>query len=334
MRWQGKTGTSAALPAGFPEPAHAVLTAWEPFLKRAGFRADADAAGRCLLLTSEKSSHADEQLRQLGKVGSWLDAHFPAPAATGPDKPAATPACAALFVVRNPEEYGQLLEQLKQVAPVLAGWTSDAKKDTGFVLIEPLCAAFLESAPGLKEWSPAHELVDRCAQLLFVQRFGEQPYWLQQGVAWAAEWGYDSTIYSYPYRHEFVAAAEHGAWPGELKTAIAARGEKPLELAEFALLRRGHWDSERARLSFGCASFLALQPGPKVAQALASLQAYRDETNRKDQGDGTWTRDPAYEIPAEKQLELLERELGPKLMERVSAFLSKGNESFRALGRP
>ncbi len=332
VRWQGKTGTSVALPPGFPEPAHALLTVWEPFLKKAGYRADADATGRCLLLTSEKGSHADEQLRQLGRISSWLDARFPAPAAAGADKPA--PVCAALFVLRNPEEYGLLLAQLAQVAPTLAGWTADAKKDTGFVLIEPLCAAFLESAPGLKEWSPAHELVDRCAQLLFAQRFGEQPYWLQQGVAWAAEWGYDSTIYSYPYRHEFVAAAEHGAWPGELKQALAAREQKPLELSEFALMRRGHWDPERARLSFGCASFLALQPGPKVAQAFASLQAYRDEQNRKDQGDGTWTRDPLYEIPADKQLELLEKELGPKLMERVSAFLAKGGESFKALAHP
>ena len=147
------------------------------------------------------------------------------------------------------------------------------------------------------------------------------------GKSWTA-------IYSYPYRHEFVAAAEHGAWPGELKQALAAREQKPLELSEFALMRRGHWDPERARLSFGCASFLALQPGPKVAQAFASLQAYRDEQNRKDQGDGTWTRDPLYEIPADKQLELLEKELGPKLMERVSAFLAKGGESFKALAHP
>jgi len=71
-----------------------------------------------------------------------------------------------------------------------------------------------------------------------------------------------------------------------------------------------------------------------VVQALADLQAYRDEQNRKDQGDGTWTRDPLYEIPAGKQLELLEAQLGPKLMERVSAFLAKGNESFKALARP
>jgi hypothetical protein len=333
VRWQGKTGTSAALPAGFPEPAQAVLKVWEPFLKRADYRADADASGRLLLLTPEKGSHADEQLHQTAKVSAWFDGHFPAPsAAAGAEKP--PPTCAALFVLRNPEEYGRLLEQLAQVAPGLAGWTSDAKKDTGFVLLEPLCAAFLESAPGLKEWSPAHELADRWAQLLLVQRFGEQPYWIQQGVAWAAEWGYDSTIYSYPYRHEFVAATEHGAWPGELKAALAAREQKPLELSEFALMRRGHFDPERARLAFGCASFLALQPGPKVAQALADLQAYRDENNRKDQGDGTWTRDPSYEIPADKQLELLEKQLGPKLMERVSAFLAKGNESFRALARP
>jgi hypothetical protein len=332
VRWQGKTGTSAALPQGFPEPAHALLTAWEPFLKRAGFRVDADNAGRMLLLSSEKGAHADDLFAKLGKTSAWFDGHFPAlPESSAPKS---APACAALFVLRNPEEYGQLLERLAEIAPPLADWTLDAKKDTGFVLNEPLCAAFLESAPGLKEWSPAHELVDRAAQLLLVQRFGEQPYWLQQGVAWAAEWGYDGSIYSYPYRREFVFAAEHGAWPNELKNEFVGRAQKPLEMSEFASMRRGHFDLERARLSFGCASFLALQPGAKVSQALADLQAFRDEDNRKPQADGTWLRDVSYEIPPEKQLELLEKQLGPKLMERVSAFVGKGADSFKPLARP
>ena len=99
-------------------------------------------------------------------------------------------------------------------------------------------------------------------------------------------------------------------------------------------MRRGSWDPERAHLAFGCASFLALQPGDKLAQALTELQAFRDENNRVDQDDGTWISSLDYEIPADKQLELLEKQLGPKLMERVSAFLAKGNESFRALARP
>jgi hypothetical protein len=330
VRWQGKTGTSAALPPGFPEPAHAVLTAWEPFLKRAGYRADADATGRTLLFTSEKSTHTDDQLHQLAKVSAWFDAHLPAPAAA----PKSAPVCAALFVVRDPEENAQLLAQLAQIAPALAGWTVDAKKDTGFVLSEPLCAAFLESAPALKEWSPAHELVDRATQLLLVQRHGEQPYWIQQGLAWAAEWAYDGTLFSFPYRNEFIKVTEHAAWPGDLKTLVAARAPKLLELSEFALMRRGHWDPERARLAFGCASFLALQPGPKLGEALTQLAAFRDENNRKDKGDGTWTRDPLYEIPADKQLEILEAQLGPKLMERATAFLAKGADGFRALARP
>ena len=329
VRWQGKTGTSAALPAGFPEPAHAVLTAWEPFLKQAGYRADADPAGRVLLFTSEKSAHTDDQLHQLAKVSAWFDARLPAPAAAKPES-----VCAALFVVRDPAEYATLLARLAEIAPTLAGWTADAKKDTGFVLSEPLCAAFLESAPGLKEWSPAHELVDRATQLLLVQRFGEQPYWIQQGFAWAAEWGYDSTLYSFPYRNEFIKATEHGAWPGELKALVAARAPKLLELSEFALLRRGRWDPERARLAFGCASFLALQPGAKLAEALTQLATFRVENNRKDKDDGTWVTDPLYEIPAEKQLEILEAQLGPKLMERATAFLAKGTDSFRALVRP
>ncbi|MBK7643300.1 MAG: hypothetical protein IPJ19_09645 [Planctomycetes bacterium] len=332
VRWQTKTGTSAALPPGFPESAQAALAAWEPFLKSAGYRVDVDTKGRVLLCTSEKDSHADALLRQLAKVDSWIDARFPASAGEAEDKTA--PDCAALFVLRNPEDYAALLAQLAAVAPNLASWASQAGKETGFVLIDPLCAAFLESAPGMKEWSPVHELIDRAAQLFFLQRHGEQPYWLQQGVAWAAEWAYDGTLYSFPYRSEFVFATEHGAWPGELRTLAKERGEKPIDLGEFCAMRRGSWDAQRARLSFGAASFLALQPGDKLAQALHDLRAFREDNNRTYKDDGSWVSDPSYEVPAEKQLELLEARLGPKLMERVTAFLAKGNESFKGLAKP
>ena len=336
VHWQSKTGTSAALPEGFPESARTALAAWEPFLKRAGYRVDADATGRLLLCSSEDGSHAESSIKLLAKVSGWFDGRFkPLAGPTTPaSEPAAAPACATLFVLRHQADYALLLEELKKERPELAGWTTEASKETGFALAEPLCAAYLESAPDLEEWSAAHELVNRSAQLFLMQRFGVQPYWLQLGTAWAAEWAYDNNLYCFPYRREFVFAAEHGAWPGELKRDFGKRAKKPLEMGEFALLRRGSWDPVRARLAFGCASFLALQPADKLALALSDLQAYREENNRVDQDDGTWVSDLNYEIPAEKQLELLEARLGPKLLERVTAFFSKGNESFKALARP
>ena len=332
VHWQGKTATSAALPEGFPDAARTALTTWEPFLKRADYRADVEASGRVLLCTYEKGSHADEQMRQLAKVGAWFDARFPPLLA--PDAPKCEPVCATLFVLRNQEDYALLLAHVAEAAPALASWTPEARKETGFSLVDPLCGAYLESAMDLEEWSPVHELVDRAAQLLFMQRHGEQPYWLQQGVAWAAEWAFDGNIYCFPFRHEFVFAAEHGAWPGDLKNQFKSRAKKPLQMSEFALMRRGSWDAERSKLAFGCASFLVLQPADKVARALLDLRDFRTENNRQDQDDGTWVTDPLYEVPAEKQLEILEKQLGPKLMERISTFLAKGGDSFKALGRP
>ena len=60
------------------------------------------------------------------------------------------------------------------------------------------------NAAGMEEWSPDHEIVNRVAQLLFLRRFSQQSFWLQQGIAWCAEWGYDSSLYCFPYRHEFI----------------------------------------------------------------------------------------------------------------------------------
>src|SRR5439155_14982820 len=99
-----------------------------------------------------------------------------------PDQP-----CAAMIVVRDEKEYGTLLDRLAKSKPALKTWIEIARKQTGLVLEEPLSGAYVENAAGQEEWNADHELLNRVVQLMCLRRFGQQPNWIVQGIAWNAE---------------------------------------------------------------------------------------------------------------------------------------------------
>jgi hypothetical protein len=222
------------------------------------------------------------------------------------------------------------LEELARQDKSLESWTIAARKETGFVVPRPLCAAFLENAAGMQEWDPEHELVNRCAQLLLVRRFGLQPFWIQQGIGWCAEWHYDGSLYCFPFRREFVYATEHGAWPGELKQR-SAKMESPFDWAAFEGWSRGRWDGERARLAFGALAALLQEPPPKLALVLEELRVFRDADNRRKTGEHSWERDPGYEIKSAKLAEVLQKHLGADIGVKTVRFLERGSPAYKNL---
>jgi hypothetical protein len=224
---------------------------------------------------------------------------------------------AVLAILRNEEDQADLVGWLGQKESYLSGW-STSFHELGFVLHLPLVAGYVLEARGLKEWSPDHELANRVGQLLVLRRFGELPAWLQLGIGWAGEWSARHSIYCFPYRSEFVYAAEHDAWPGDVARE-AKQGPLPFEA--LARWRRGSYEPALARVAFGLASWLAAQEPAKVSAALRALQERRERQSRKEKPDGTWERDTGYELPPAEQLETLEHELGPQLLERAGKWL-------------
>lgn len=248
-----------------------------------------------------------------GSAGAWGSG------STGPDAHTSV-----MLVVRDAKDYGALIDALAATRPYLASWQATAKKLPAFVLEEPLCGAYLEKADGQEEWSPEHELVNRTAQLLVLRRFGQQPNWLVQGLGWEAEHAYDGTMYCFPFRDEFVFAAEHGAWPNELANAFADRAE-PLRLQEVASWPRGRYEPEPARLAWGLVHHLARTSKAKLGPLLDELRRFRDEHDRRSTGDATWERIAGYEVPVADQQTILEKHLGPD-------FLKTATEAFKKPG--
>lgn len=355
----GKSHALNQLPADLPEAMRAAVLRWKPFCESLDFNLHAGADPRLLLACSVKNSRGSGRIEKLQKTIQWFDARLPAVASAVPagDKPASAPPedadkplapgesrtwswstedlapdsdCGVLFVLPGEAEYKLLLEELARQDKSLESWTIAARKETGFVVPRPLCAAFLENAAGMQEWDPEHELVNRCAQLLLVRRFGLQPFWIQQGIGWCAEWAYDGSLYCFPFRREFVYATEHGAWPGELKQR-SAKMESPFDWAAFEGWSRGRWDGERARLAFGALAALLQEPPPKLALVLEELRVFRDADNRRKTGEHSWERDPGYEIKSAKLAEVLQKHLGADIGVKTVRFLERGSPAYKNL---
>ena len=233
---------------------------------------------------------------------------------------------AVLFVLRDPRDQAKLLDALAAKHDYLAGWARGAKDLIGFVLESPLVGAYLENAPILEEWRAENELVHRLTELLFLRRFGRQPWWIQQGVAWNLEHDLEKGMYCFPYRNEFVYAVEHDAWPDSVRNLYKRKGKEvaPLDLDVLVKWNRGSFQSVAAWTSFGAAHYLMHEQHDAFPAFLMDLRAYRDQHERKDNGDGTWTRIIDYEVPRDALLERMQARFGADVLEDAGAYLGKG----------
>jgi hypothetical protein len=231
-------------------------------------------------------------------------------------------ATAVLVVTRSEEDYGKLADFLAVGHDYLSGWLVEAHKQTGFTLEEPLCGAYAENAAGQEEWNGDHELMNRVVQLLTLRRFSQQPNWVLQGVAWECEIASDGLVYCFPFRHEFVFAAEHGAWPSEVKRMM--KEKSAVDLSELMTWRRGTWDAEKAKLAWGVVHHLIGQGAGRMSAALTEFREKRLTLDRRETGPETWERIPGYELPAEVQAKVLQGHFGPKVLEDAAGSMKAG----------
>jgi hypothetical protein len=234
---------------------------------------------------------------------------------------------AVMIIVKDEKEYATLLDSLGLNQPYLAAWLETARKQQGFVLEDPLAGAYIENASGQAEWSPDHELLNRIVQLMTLRRFGQQPNWIVQGLAWDGEMAFDGGVYCFPYRKEFVFAAEHTAWPTDVKLLLKDSAGKPIELPEITSWKRGTWDNRGAKLAWGLVhQMLAMAPG-KLSLALEDLRRVRDEKDRRATSSGQWERVPGYEIPVDVQATTLKKHFGADVMKTATNGMRSGKDA-------
>lgn len=222
------------------------------------------------------------------------------------------------LIARDQTEYESALAFLAGLHDYLSPWLPEARKQLGFTLQEPLAGAYIEQPPGVEEWHPDHELVNRLAQLLLLRRFGQEPYWLVNGWAWTVEIGLLGSVYCFPYRDEFVWATEHASWPAALKELFEERARKPLRVEEFAGWKRGTYVDVAAKLSWGVVDYLVREHDDELPDLLEALRAYRAEHDREVIGETTWKHRRDYEIPVPEQERILDEHLGKGTWARMT----------------
>jgi len=232
------------------------------------------------------------------------------------------------LALADEKDQESVLAFIGETHPDLKEWASKAGRDPGFVIEDPLAGAYVQIAKDQEEWNPEHEIVNRLARLLTLNRFGQLPNWVVHGLAWEAETARDRTIYVYPYRNEFVAVTEHESWPTELAREYKERGaKKPMQIEELTRWNRGTWNSSSARMSFGMCHYLATAKKAAFAAVLADLRTLCDEGNRKAGEEGAWTRDPNWSPPAEEELAILRARCGDNVLADASLWLAQQGTS-------
>lgn len=226
---------------------------------------------------------------------------------------------AVLVLLEKGDDYGPVLQYLAHLEPYLAGWTERAKTQTGFVLERPLAGAMILAQPSQEEWNPDNEIVNRTMQLCVLNRFGTQPFWVQQGLAWFAEFGVLKSVYCFPYRDGFVGVEEHTDWDKDLAWRFEKREKKPVDVSEFADWKRGTYDGACARIAWGVIDYLARNRPRDLAALLEDLRFERDLKDRRVKNDGSWERIPDFELALEDQKRILTECLGPRTLPDLSA---------------
>lgn len=227
-----------------------------------------------------------------------------------------------LFVLRDESGVDPILARLAELQPYLEGWIPVARQLAGWALEQPLVGLCYEMPSGVEEWNVENEIAHRSAELLCLRRFGPLPAWLLQGFAWSVEMRLMKSIYCFPGRTGFVWASEHTSWPADLRQRFTGKEETPLAISELDALQRGKYDERAAPLSWGFVEYLRVEHAAALPLLADALRSRRDLDDRSEHGDGNWSRDPDYRMPAAVQESVLLERCGAGVLDAAPAFMA------------
>ena len=247
-----------------------------------------------VLVFAPRGTSASKLLKSSKKTVAVFDELFPPASREDAAPPVRT---AVLFPIAGPKSFTSITAAAAKSVAGLQGWASAAPRGVGFLLEDPLAGGWLLEVPNSEVWNVENELVNRLARLLTIERYGRQPHWLSQGIAWRIEQDVCKDVYCFPYRNGFVSKKEHRSWSKRLPQVMTARGERPLAMADLHGWKRNTWDANSAALASGAVDMLAKHYETEFSRVLAAFAARRVRDGRATESDGSWTVIGDYEIP-------------------------------------
>lgn len=321
VRWKGRAVAVDALPGSLDPAARAAVASWMPWARERSYTMSLSEDGRVLLLMRAGNGSVTSAEHLVARTQGYLEKLLGVP---GEDADVAGPEAkiAVLIQASTQDDYRSLIELACERESYLRPWSQAAKDLSGFTLAQPLWSSWLAAAEDLEEYDPQNELVNRLTQLILLQRFDRFPYWLQIGMAWQAESELKGNIFCFPYRNEFVSACEHNAWQQDLRQRFAK--VDALDFTPLAEFKRGSFDPDSARMSWGAAKFLAERHPDRLATILSDFEELYREKGIVHHPDGTWTLVPDYQPSVEDELAVLQRAVGEEFLSQLLTYYKKG----------
>ena len=324
LHWRKDRYALDHLPPEIPEAARAALERFGSWASEHDYHLHLNEDADVVLLT-RGSKRPKRELRLVEEADEYLDellASEPGAASTVREASEKDAAPLVLVQAQNQEDYSSLVDHVVAMESYLASWSRSGKRDAGFVLEKPLCAAWMEDPPGVEEWSPDNELVHRMARLRLLRSFGQLPNWVTLGVAWAAEDTIGRGIYCFPYRDSFVGVGEHSGWSKTLKRL--SKKQSDVDFSMISGWQRGTWDQDAAQYAFGAVRFFERAHPGTLAGFLAGLKETYEEKRIERFADGSWKIRPGYEVSHEDQMALFEETFGGDVFSEMATFFKKG----------
>lgn len=328
--WDGDAADPAEIAEALGDAVAEVATHWAIVAQSHDAEVELSEDGRVLLYTHSTGSKRKKELKLVAETLELVDELLPQrPDTSAEDDREAymeTPTDSETLVllqVEDEEEYADVLAEVAELEPYLAGWAESAKDLAGFTLTRPLAACWIETLDDMEEWDIRNELVHRLTHVAVARRFGELPYWLQMGLNWHVEEELLGGIYCFPNRVGFVWATEHTSWDKDLRSEF--KGSRYPFFENLADWRRGTYLGRQARQAFGFARFLAEHHTEELPQVLADLFHLRAVEGVTVQADGSWQLIPGWEPSYRAQTEVFERVLGEGILDEVVEYFVDGS---------
>lgn len=334
--WKRDSFLPRSAPDDLPGTALASIEAWWPFALEHDYRIDVEREGRVLMLSDHRERRTRDEMILVEETLALFDMHLP-DEPLDPEEtmsvdrltlPLPSTRPVVLLRLRDEEDLGHCMAHLVGLEPRLASWAHSSALGTGFRLSDPSVAAWIVD-PEVEEWREENELVNRLSHSLLEGRFGRQPHWLAQGIAWYAELELTDGIWCFPNRDGFVGVSEHSGWESELRRTFLKRKSLPVSVEEVAGWQRGTWDDQAAALSWGLVTFLiedcldedeldAEEEDRILADIVREMGAHRQTFGVRTSPDGSWTEVPGFELSAGVQRQIIEHHAGAGLWDEVT----------------
>ncbi len=318
--YEGRRVSYSKLPTDHPAPLRALLEKERLFAEKHGLRVYAKAKAPVVVISEWGESQTLRHLEDAEQLAADFPRFFPEakepPPLADEEIDGADPSNPfPLFLIQTMPVYTALAERMEAEHEYLKGWAAKAANLQGFHLYRPRIVVCLSGTYG----DPRHWVLHELVHVMAYPRYGRQPFWVEEGMAWYVEDALLKGVFAFCYRSNFLWDAEKSGWSNDFAGLL--KREKAPSVLQLASLRPGTYTAgdlgvkdPRALLAYG---FIAFLSNERRDEFVSMMHAFAKDA--AEVGDF----EASYEVPVETQRRILEATFGADLDKDLASFAGR-----------